>query len=334
MVRPLLVTGGAGFIGRSLVPRIAAGGRPVVVLDALTYAAHPIGLAAACADLPVTVVRGDVADQGVVADLIERHDVSAVVHLAAETHVDRSLQDAAPFLRTNVQGTWQVVQACVTHRVRLLQVSSDEVYGDREGGPPSAEGDPVSPTNPYAAAKACADHLVLAAVRADGLDAVITRGTNTYGPGQFPEKLLPLAARRWLAAQAMGVYGDGDQVRQWLHVDDHAAGIEAALDRGDAGAIVHLAGAPRTNRQILHQWAEALGLPGPLRRIADRPGHDRRYALDDAASREALSWAPRVALGPGLAAMARWTREHGDFWDEAMARGDVAAWFARQYGTP
>jgi len=311
----LLVTGGAGFIGRALVRQLAARGDRVVVLDALTYAAHPDALSRIAGD--VELVQGDVADEGVVAGLLDRMTPDAVLHLAAESHVDRALADAAPFLRTNVWGTWQVVRACVQHGVRLVHVSTDEVYGDRSGLPTSLEGDPCAPTNPYSAAKTCGDHLVLSAVRAEGLNAVITRGANTYGPGQYPEKLLPLAGQRWRSGRAMGVYGDGQQVRHWLYVDDHAAGIVAALDRGAPGSIAHFGGEASTNTDVLARWAAALGVPGDTERVEDRPGHDRAYDLDDTATRRALGWSPATALDAGLALTAAWTAAHPQFWDDA-----------------
>ena len=332
-----LVTGGAGFIGRAVVRALLA--RPdvarVVVLDALTYAAHPCALRA-MRDVRLELVRGDVADAEGVAELFARERPGVVLHLAAESHVDRAIADAAPFVRTNVTGTWNVARAALDVGARLVQVSTDEVYGDREGREAAVEGDPVAPTNAYAATKACADALVTSLVRAEGLDAVITRGVNTYGPGQFPEKLLPLAARRWRSGQPMPLYGDGLQRRCWLFVDDHASGVVAAAGAGQPGAILHLgSGESRDNVGLLRAWREALGLPTePLdwcRQVADRPGHDRTYTLDDGATRRALGWAPRTGLGDGLAATATWHAEHPDFWDEAMSQAEVADWFRGWY---
>lgn len=335
-----LVTGGAGFIGRAVVRALLD--RPdverVIVLDALTYAAHPSALRAMDDDR-LELVEGDVADAACVADLFGRERPAVVLHLAAESHVDRAIADAAPFVRTNVTGTWSVARAALEIGARLVQVSTDEVYGDREGRAATVEGDPVAPTNAYAATKACADAMVSSLVRAEGLDAVITRGVNTYGPGQFPEKLLPLAARRWLAGEAAPVYGDGLQRRHWLHVDDHAVGILAAAAAGEPGAVLHLGSAESlTNRSVLGAWRAALGLPlepeGWLSRVADRPGHDRAYALDDSASRRVLGWAPAVGLSEGLAATAAWLRANPSFWNEAMSRPGVAAWFRSWYHQP
>jgi len=313
-----LITGGAGFIGRALVRRVLSEGHCVVVLDAMTYAAHPAALRRLGDDEQLIVVEGDVADAQFVAAVFEAAEPTVVVDAAAHSHVDRSLEDAAPFIRTNATGAWVVAQASLDAGARLVRVSTDEVYGDRAGRPASQEGDPVRPTNPYSASKAAGDALVASLVRSHGLDAVITRGVNTYGPGQYPEKLLPLAAQRWADGASMGVYGDGLQERDWLYVDDHADAIVAAAYLGRAGHTLHFAGAgPVANRALLALWRSALGHPDDddgLEEVDDRPGHDRRYDLDDKATRRLLSWSPRTDLEAGLAATARWTRRHPDFW--------------------
>lgn len=331
MSRTALVTGGAGFIGRALVEHLGRLGWRVVVLDAMTYAAHPGALAVLAARHDVEVIEGDVADIPTVDGALAAHSPDVVFHLAAESHVDRSLDDPGPFLHTNIRGTWNVARACLARQIRLVHVSTDEVYGDRDGRRASVEGDPCAPTNPYSVSKAAGDQLVLSLVRSHALDAVVTRGVNTYGPGQFPEKLLPRAARRWRSGKPMGVYGDGAQRREWLFVADHAAGIAAAV-RAPAGAVLHFGGVSCTNTEILARWAAALGLDGPTESIDDRPGHDRHYALDDAGSRDRLGWAPQVALDDGLARTAAWTRERPTFWDDALARADVQGFFARRYG--
>ena len=352
-----LVTGGAGFIGRVVVEQLLAWteGPQVVVLDAMTYAAHPVALRAvgeSYAGLPessrLTIVEGDVADGVLVSKLMARVRPRVVLNLAAETHVDRSLSNNAPFVRTNVEGTEMLVRASVDCRVeRFVQVSTDEVYGDRVGRRAARETDGVEPTNPYAATKACGDALVQAAVRSSGLDAVITRGCNTYGPGQFPEKLLPLAALRWGADQPMWVYGDGLQERVWLHVDDHAAGILAAARVGTEGAVYHFSGGrPRTNQATLESWRRALGLGGRpddylrgdssqlIKFVPDRPGHDRRYALGDQETRRQLGWAPRRSWRSGLRATAKWLASNPQFWASSLEQHGVSAFFAAQYGEP
>jgi len=328
--RTALVTGGAGFIGRALVAQLAADWT-VVVYDAMTYAAHPGALAVLAARLGVEVVEGDVADPVAFDRALATHTPDVVLHLAAESHVDRSLEDPGPFLHTNIRGTWNVARACLARQIRLVHVSTDEVYGDRDGAPAALEGDPCAPTNPYSVSKAAGDQLVLSLVRSHDLDAVVTRGVNTYGPGQFPEKLLPRAARCWRTGKPMGVYGDGQQVREWLYVDDHARGIAAAIG-APRGSVLHFGGASCTNRTILARWADALDVDARLASIPDRPGHDRRYALDDTATRARLAWAPRVTLHDGLARTAAWSLERPTFWDDALARADVQGFFVRRYG--
>jgi dTDP-glucose 4,6-dehydratase len=336
-----LVTGGAGFIGRALVRQLLSQQprRRVVVIDAMTYAAHPVALDGLAELGDLEVVEGDIADSALVERLMERLRPELVLNLAAESHVDRSLRDSTPFLRTNIIGTQVLLQAALRHAVgRFVQVSTDEVYGDRRGLRAAREGDAVRPSNPYSISKACADSLLQAAVRSHGLDAVVTRGCNTYGPGQFPEKLLPLAALRWSRGQPMWVYGDGQQERTWIHVDDHAAGILAAATSGRSGGIYHLRhGAPRSNEQTLRDWHAALGVAGAvdelLQESADRPGHDRRYALSDAKTRRELGWRPSTPWKRGLSATARWLHHYPRFWDSALGRADFARYFEGQYGT-
>ena len=328
--------------------QLRAGPNPVevYVLDAFTYASHrgaleEIGRDAGAA--PLTICSGDIAEPGDLKRAFAEARPTHVLNLAAETHVDRSLLDASPFLRTNIEGTQQLLQhigaarAAKVRKPRFVQVSTDEVYGDRSGRRPAREGDAVDPTNPYAASKACADALVLAAVRTRGLDALVTRGCNTYGPGQFPEKLLPLAARRWAEGEPMWLYGDGLHERVWLHVDDHARGIVAAARGGRAGCVYHFRGSVRrSNRAALSQWWRALGHRGlleeALQAVADRPGHDRSYALSDAETRRQLGWKPTVAWRKGLDSTARWWQASRDFWDEALSHPAVQGYFEEQYG--
>jgi dTDP-glucose 4,6-dehydratase len=338
LTAPWLVTGGAGFIGRAVVRALRAEGVGVVVLDALTYAAHGRDLRSIDG---VELVVGDVAEPSVVAEVFDRYRPEVVLNLASESHVDRSLEDASPFVRANTLGAWVVARAALAAGSRLVQVSTDEVYGDRDGRPASIEGDPVAPTNPYSVAKAAGDGMVLALVRSDGLDAVVTRAVNTFGPGQHPEKLLPLAAARWGAGERMGVYGDGRQEREWLHVDDHAAGIVEAARHGSAGSIYHLGGGagPIPNVLLLLRWRAALGYPDVeldegfdsnrgvaatvpagtggwpfLETVADRPGHDRRYWMSCTSTAQALGWAPACGFRERLDQAARWHLAHPDFW--------------------
>jgi dTDP-glucose 4,6-dehydratase len=311
---PTLVTGGAGFIGAHVVRRLlAASDAPVVVLDALTYAGDRRRLQG-CDAARLTFVHGDVTTPGLVAELLRAHDVRTALHLAAESHVDRSIAGPAPFLTTNVLGTAAVLEAARAvwgdrEDVRVHHVSTDEVYGDLPAEAPASQpGDPYRPSSPYAASKAAADHLVHAWARTYGLRASVSHGSNTYGPGQVPEKLVPVALAAALSGRSVPVYGDGLQVRDWIYVADHADGILAAA--AAAPGVWHLGGeCPRTNLDLLADLCAALDAAAPagaphvrhLQRVADRPGHDRRYALDTASTRAVLPWCPRVALAEGLA---------------------------------
>jgi dTDP-glucose 4,6-dehydratase len=344
----LLVTGGAGFIGSELVRRIMArrDGTRITVLDKLTYAGNRANLAAIEADpeqaARFTFVHGDIADPDVVRPLVAGAD--AVVNVAAETHVDRSILDPEAFLRTGVIGVHVLLEAVRAEAERaargerdgrpaprFLQVSTDEVYGDIPSGH-SVETDPFAPRSPYAAAKASSELLVGAYRVTFGLDVVTTRGSNTYGPFQHPEKLIPLFTTNALAGEPLPMYGDGMQVRDWLHVSDHAAGIEFVLHHGEAGEAYNVAGARLLpNREVIDRLLAATGRDWTLvRTVPDRPGHDRRYAMDGA-KLAALGWTPQVDFEQGLPETVAWYREHPD-WVEGAKRGDWDAYYARQYG--
>ena len=297
----LLVTGGAGFIGSTFVRRrLAATDDTIVVLDKLTYAGTLANLDGVD-ETRCRFVRGDIADGAVVAPLVA--EVDAIVSFAAESHVDRSILDPEAFLRTGVTGVHVLLEAARAERdrrgpgggIRLVQVSTDEVYGPVPAGH-SREDDPIRPTSPYSAAKAAGELLVRAWHETYGLDVAITRGANTYGPRQHPEKLIPLFVTNALLGEPLPLYGDGMQRRDWLHVDDHADAVGVVLDRGDPGGIYNVPGdgVERPNREVTAAILAALGLPWSLvRHVTDRPGHDRRYALDGTRLR-ALGWAPRV----------------------------------------
>jgi len=334
----LLVTGGAGFIGASFVRerRRAHPDEPLVVLDLLTYAGHRASLAGVPG---VTLVEGDVADPAAVARVFADHDVRRVVHLAAETHVDRSLHDPQAFVRSNVLGTSTLLEAAKRAGVsRFVHVSTDEVYGDLgPDEPPFSTASPLRPRSPYAASKAGADHLVLAQVSSFGVTrvpATIVRLTNCYGPFQFPEKLLPLAIHLAGAGRPVPIYGDGSNVRDWLFVEDAARGLSRVLDAGAPGAVVHLAGGQeRRNLDVVHALLDALGRPRDLVRfVRDRPGHDRRYALATDATVRDLGFAPEVSLSDGLARTVAWYAAHGE-WVRTVTAGGYEAWLARHYGT-
>jgi dTDP-glucose 4,6-dehydratase len=342
----LLVAGGAGFIGSRFVADLLArrDGTRVTVLDKLTYAGNLANLAPLEADPDTaprfTFVRGDIADPAAVAPLAAEAD--AIVNFAAESHVDRSILEPAAFLRTGVDGVHVLLEAVrrETERAasgeraaapRLLQVSTDEVYGSVETGA-SREDDPLAPRSPYAAAKAAGDLLVGAYHATFGLDVVITRGANTYGPRQHPEKLIPLFVTNALEDRPLPLYGDGLQRRDWLWVGDHAGAIAHVLAAGYPGGVYNVPGsAELTNRDVVGRVLRLLDRPWTLvRSVADRPGHDRRYALDGARLR-ALGWTNRVAFDDGLAETVAWYRDHPAWWRAARGE-DWDAYYERQYG--
>jgi dTDP-glucose 4,6-dehydratase len=342
----LLVAGGAGFIGSCFVRDVLGhrDGTRVTVLDKLTYAGNRANLGAVEADPEMAAryafVRGDIADPAIVAPLAASAD--AVVNFAAESHVDRSILEPAAFLRTGVDGVHVLLEAIrvQTERARrgdrpaaprLLQVSTDEVYGSVERGL-AVESDPLAPRSPYAAAKAAGDLLARAYHATYDVDVVVTRGSNTYGPFQHPEKLIPLFVTNALEDLPLPLYGDGLQRRDWLHVADHAGAVAHVLARGVAGEVYNLPGSVELgNRELVARLLALLGKPWSLvRSVADRPGHDRRYAMDGSRL-AALGWINRVAIDAGLATTVDWYRENRDWW-RAVRGGDWDAYYARQYG--
>jgi dTDP-glucose 4,6-dehydratase len=335
--RRLLVTGGAGFIGSAYVRDVLArrDGTEIVVLDKLTYAGNEANLAPAFADpehaARLRFVRGDIADPEVVRPLVGAAE--AVVNFAAESHVDRSILDPEAFLRTGVIGVHVLLEACRTApaRPRLVQVSTDEVYGSIEHGH-AHEQSPLAPRSPYAAAKAAGELLVRSYVITHGLDAVITRGSNTYGPFHHPEKLIPLFITNALDDRPLPLYGDGLQRRDWLFVSDHAAGVDAVLRHGISGETYNLPGGEEfANREVVQLLLARLGKPWSLvRHVEDRPGHDRRYAMDGAKA-HALGWHPTTSFADGLARTVDWFVANEAWW-RAARDGDWDAYYERQYG--
>jgi dTDP-glucose 4,6-dehydratase len=323
----VLVTGGAGFIGSHFVRRLAQAGDEVVVLDKLTYAGRRSNLAG----VPHEFHEGDIADAGAVARAGE--GCEAIVNFAAESHVDRSIIDGSDFMATNVKGATVLVEAARSGGSRLVHVSTDEVYGDLEPGTSSAEDDPLRPSSPYSAAKASGDLFVLAYVRTYGVDALVTRGSNTYGPNQYPEKVLPLFVTNALEGEPLPLYGDGRQVRDWLHVEDHCAGIELALRRGEAGEVYNLGGGEEVeNIEITRRVLELTGAPQSLvRPVDDRPGHDRRYSLDSSKAC-GLGWSRSWTLATGLPATVDWYRDNRSWWKEIKQSDGYRAYYQRQYG--
>ncbi len=336
----ILVTGGAGFIGSTFVHRRLAGSDDsIVVVDKLTYAGNPANLAG-LADDPATreryrFVQADIADEPLMNELASESD--AIVNFAAELHVDRSILEPTAFLHTGVMGVYALLEAARAQAekrdgtFRLLQVSTDEVYGPVPAGL-SVESDPMRPTSPYSAAKAAGEHLVSAYHETYGLDTVITRGANTYGPAQYPEKLIPLFVTNALDDEQLPMYGDGMQRRDWLFVADHADGVGVALDHGASGAAYNICGdgVERPNRAVTEAILEHLGKPWSLvRTVPDRPGHDRRYALDGSRLKS-LGWEPQVTFEDGIARTVDWYAANREWW-EPIKSGDWHDYYRAQY---
>ena len=320
----VLVTGGAGFIGSHFAKRLAARGDEVAVLDKLTYSGNRANLEGASVDL----VEGDICDADAVAEAAAGAD--AVVNFAAETHVDRSILGAAEFIETDVLGTYVLLSWARDAGARLVQVSTDEVYGDVPEGSSSREDDALRPSSPYSASKAGGDLQVLAAVRTYGIDACITRGANTYGPNQYPEKLIPLFVTNALDGQPLPVYGDGRQRREWLHVDDHCAAVELVLRKGAAGQVYNVGGEEHENLELTRRILELTGAdPSLVRHVDDRPGHDRRYSLSSAKIRE-LGWQSSRRFSEGLQQTVEWYRDNRAWW-EPIKSGAYRAYYEQQY---
>jgi dTDP-glucose 4,6-dehydratase len=322
----VLVTGGAGFIGSHFAKRLAAAGDEVVVLDKLTYSGNKANLEG----VDVRLVVGDICDPEAVAEAGAGCD--AVVNFAAETHVDRSILGAAEFIETDVHGTYVLLGWARDAGARLVQVSTDEVYGDIPEGQRSVETDPLHPSSPYSASKAGGDLQVLAAVRTFGVDACITRAANTYGPHQYPEKIVPLFVTNALDGESLPVYGDGRQRREWLHAEDHCAAVELVLREGRSGEIYNVGGEELENIEVTHRILELTGATEELiRHVEDRAGHDRRYALDDSKVR-GLGWSPQYSFAEtGLAETVAWYRDNRAWW-EPIKSGEYRRYYDQQYG--
>ena len=320
----ILVTGGCGFIGSHFVRRLVAGGDEVVVLDKLTYSGRKENLDGVDCELHV----GDIADP----DAVERAAAGckAIVNFAAETHVDRSILEAGDFIRTDVYGTHVLLERAREAGLRFLQVSTDEVYGDVPPGVSSTEADPLRPSSPYSASKAGGDLQVLAYVRTYGVNASVTRGANTYGPYQYPEKLVPLFVTNAVEGLPLPVYGDGRQRREWLHAEDHCAAVELVLREGEPGGVYNVGGEERENLDVIGRIVDLTGADASLvRHVDDRPGHDRRYSVDSARLR-ALGWEPQRDFEAGLAETVGWYRENRAWW-EPIKSGEYLDYYKRQY---
>ncbi len=332
----LLITGGAGFIG-SCYARLVRRTRSddfLVNVDVLTYAGNLENLRHLEGDPRHVFVRADIRDGATMLELMRRHEIEAVVNFAAESHVDRSIRSAEPFLDTNVLGTLRLLEAARTAGVRrFVQVSTDEVYGSL--GPTGAfeETTPITPRSPYSASKAAADHFVMAFHHTHGMDTVITRCSNNYGPYQFPEKLIPIMVLNALDGQTLPVYGDGLHVRDWIHVEDHCEAIDLVLRGGVSGDVYNVgAENERTNLDVVGSILELCGQRRDLvRHVADRPGHDRRYAMNSKKIRDALGWRPRHTFENGLAETVAWYRANGP-WADRVRSGAYRDYYERQYG--
>jgi len=334
-MKNILITGGAGFIGSNYV-RYALEAHPdwhVFVLDKLTYAGNLDNLLDVAEKFKgrYAFAQGDIADREAVFDLIRRHRIDTIVNFAAESHVDRSILDPDAFIMTDVYGTYVLLEAAREFQVeRFHQVSTDEVYGDIPQGY-SQEGDPLEPNSPYAASKASAELLIRAYRMTYNLPVTVTRGSNTFGSYQYPEKLLPLFITNAIDDLPLPLYGDGMQVRDWLHVMDHAQGIDAVLTQGTAGETYNVGGEnEQHNIDVIRAMLDILGKPESLiRRVADRPGHDRRYALDTHKLR-ALGWAPRKDFQAALRETVMWYVDN-QWWWRKIKSGEFKEFYRRQY---
>ena len=333
-MKNLLITGGAGFIGANFVHYLLAKypHYRVVVYDKLTYAGNVNNLLAAHDDPRYRFERGDIADKHKLESVIREHQIDTLVNFAAESHVDRSILQPDAFIHTDVVGTYVLLEAARQFGLeRMHQVSTDEVYGSIPVGE-FKEGDPLEPNSPYAASKAGGELLVRAYHETYGLNTVVTRGSNTFGPYQYPEKLASLFITNAIDDEALPLYGDGLQVRDWLYVADHCAGIDLVLHEGPPGEVYNLGGGnERTNREVTHLILQALGKPASLiRHVTDRPGHDRRYALDTAKLR-ALGWQPSRDFETALAETVAWYQANAWWW-RPIKSGEFKAYYQQQYG--
>jgi dTDP-glucose 4,6-dehydratase len=330
----LLVTGGAGFIGGNFIRHILTvhPEAKVVNFDKLTYAGNPESLSDLAADGRYSLIRGDIADASAVTDAFSS-GIDAVVNFAAETHVDRSIEDAEPFLRTNILGTKCLLEVARRFRpARFIHISTDEVYGSAPAGGSFAENSPLDPRSPYAASKASADHFVSAYANTHNVSAVILRCTNNYGPYQFPEKLIPLIIANALQDKKLPIYGDGMQERDWLFVEDFCRAINRVLQDGQTGSVYNVsAGSPQPNLKIVRTILTHLGKPDSLiEYVKDRPGHDRRYALDSSKIQRELGWKPQVSFEEGIRRTVDWYIRN-TAWLEHARSGEYLQYYERHY---
>lgn len=340
-MKTVLVTGGCGFIGSNFVRLLCADPNwHIINFDKLTYAGNLENLA----DVPnerLRFVRGDIRDRALVEKILREDKPWAIVNFAAESHVDRSILDASPFIETNIAGVQTLLEAARTYPVeRFLQISTDEVYGDKETLAPSTEEAPLVPSSPYAATKAAADLLCFSYRRTYGLPVLVTRSSNNYGPYQFPEKLIPLLIRNALSGLDLPVYGDGRQIRDWLHVEDNCRAILRVLEKGRVGGIYNIGtSVERTNLDVVEAICTAIAqrmdmdlteLRERIRFVVDRPGHDRRYAIDTGRARSEIGWHPRMEFDRGIKQTVEWYIDHAE-WISHLASGQYQQYYDSVY---
>jgi len=334
-MKSILITGGAGFIGSNLVRMLAEGSAyNVIVLDALTYAGNLENIQDIVDGSRVRFEHGSINDRGLIDRLLAETSFDAILHLAAESHVDRSIASAAPFIETNVVGTLTLLEAAKHAAVRrFVHVSTDEVYGMLGPTDPAfTEETPLAPNSPYSASKAASDLLVRAFVHTHGMDAVITRCSNNYGPYQFPEKLIPLMTLNAIENRSLPIYGDGLQVRDWLHVEDHCRGIMLAYERGMTGQVYNFGGfGEEKNIVVATSILQHVGKDESLLTyVADRPGHDRRYAINPRKVQQELGWTPEWNFKDGLRTTIDWYRANSA-WCQNVRSGEYRSYYQRQY---
>jgi len=335
----ILVTGGSGFIGSNFIRLLLGDESPldecrIVNFDKLTYAGNPDNLSDLEQDERYTFVRGDICDGVAVDRALTTYDIDAVVHFAAESHVDRSILDSSPFIRTNVVGTQILLDACRKVGIgRFIQVSTDEVYGSLPASGFFTEETPLAPNSPYSASKASADLLVRSYCNTFDFPGIITRCSNNYGPYQFPEKLIPLFITNAMNDESLPVYGDGRQIRDWIHVTDHCRGIVATLLNGRIGEVYNFGGlCELENLTLISTLLRLLGKPESLITfVKDRPGHDRRYAIDCRKATEELEWQPETSFAQGLEQTIAWYQSHAD-WIARIRSGEYRKYYEQQYG--
>jgi len=349
----ILVTGGAGFIGANFVlDWLGSSDEPVINLDKLTYAGNPDNLAPLAGDARHVFVQGDIGDRGLLTSLLDRYQPRAIVHFAAESHVDRSIHGPGDFIRTNVDGTFHLLEAARAYLTtldeagrtdfRFLHVSTDEVFGTLSPtDPPFSETTPYAPNSPYSASKAASDHLVRAWHHTYGLPVVTGNCSNNYGPLQFPEKLIPLMIANALAGKPLPVYGDGQQVRDWLYVGDHCAALRRVLEAGRPGETYNIGGwNEKANLDVVHTLCDLLDELQPaahayqqqINFVTDRPGHDRRYAIDARKTERELGWRPAETFETGMRKTVRWYLDHQD-WVRKVQSGEYQQWINKNYDT-